>query len=201
MLKERFTYKDWNGQEVTEDIYFNVTEVELGENLHVKEDFERWLEKVDPDGPERDLTIPEVQELLRLVKFTLKLAYGVRADEGRRFVKTEQVWEEFTQGAAYSPFLMSLFQIEPDTGLPKANRWMAQIMPAELRAELDKQPALQQRPPTRDHQQKQQRPVEVVRVSEEQAQPVEASQVITQADLVKMTPEDFQNWQRAQLEQ
>lgn len=201
MLKERFTYKDWNGQDVTEDFYFNITEVELGENLHVKEDFERWLEQVDHEGPERDLTIPEVQELLRLVKFTLKLAYGVRADEGRRFVKTEQVWEEFTQGAAYSPFLMSLFQIEPDTGLPKANRWMAQIMPAELRAELDKQPALQQRPPTRDHQQKQQRPVEVVRVAEEQAQPVETPQVITQADLVKMTPEDFQNWQRAQLEQ
>lgn len=196
MLKERVTYKDYDGRTVIEDLYFNVTEVELGENLHIKDDFENWMKSVgatDDEIPERELTIPEVQELLRLVKFTLKLAYGVRTDDGKRFIKNEQVWEEFTQTAVYSQFLMSLFQIEPETGLPKANSWMRDVMPESLREQVDKAPALQQRPPTQDHMPKQERPVRIV-----ETPPPAKDAVITQQDLVNMSPEQFQEWQNNQ---
>jgi len=193
MLRERFTYKSWDGEPVTEDLYFNITEVELGENLHVKEDFEKWLKDVENNGIERELTVPEIQELLRLVKFTLRLAYGVREDDGRRFFKTEEVWNRFTQSASYSPFLMSLFQVEEETGLPKANRWMRDVMPEELREQVTNSPAIQQRPQPQDRLPKQQRPVEVVRLPEPAETVTDA-----QPDFAKMTPQEFMAWQQNQ---
>lgn len=194
MLKERITYEDFDQKTVTEDLYFNLTRTEVTENLHIKEDFEKFEKDVDMDGPDRELTVPEIQELLRLVKMVMRLSYGIRSDDGKRFIKGDKVWEEFTQTAAYDAFIFSLFENDGK----KANEWMQGIFPKELREAVDANPALAQRPQPMDRQQKQERikQAEVVQLPEPKEPAKDEA-----PDFSTMTPEDFANWQASQREQ
>lgn len=140
MLKQTVQYKDFDGNDAMETLYFNITQTEAAENLHLQERFQRLEDKLGlTDGkPDRQLTPEEIQEVLDLVKILMKLAYGVRSDDGKRFIKTDQIWEEFTQTAVYDAFLMGLFR-DPE----KANDFMLGVFPQEMREEAARQAAQQ----------------------------------------------------------
>lgn len=132
MLKQDFTYENFDGVTETETLHFNLTKIELTENLHL-EDEVRELDKM-LTGPKRQLETGEIQRILDLVKELMRLSYGVRSEDGKRFIKSPQVWEEFTQTATYDAFLYSLF-IQPE----KAVEFIVGILPADLRQEAEKQ--------------------------------------------------------------
>jgi hypothetical protein len=101
MLKKSITYTDFNGDKHTEDFYFNLTKTELTELEH---SFDSGLEA-------RLRHIVETQDegaLIQAFKKIILASYGQRSEDGKRFIKTEQMREEFTQTAAYDVLFMEL---------------------------------------------------------------------------------------------
>lgn len=138
MLKQTITYDDFDGHEVTEDLYFNLTKTELTEQMHLIPQLESLQRLFQP--PVRQLTMPEIRSILDMVKLFAKLSYGVRSEDGRRFSKREELWIEFTETAAYDAFLLGLFT-EPE----KAVNFMVGVLPQDMvgdaKAQLDAEAA------------------------------------------------------------
>ncbi|QJD49631.1 hypothetical protein HWD32_gp54 [Gordonia phage Secretariat] len=132
MLKQSVRYTDFDDNEAIETLYFNLTKTELTDNLNLKDELENLQQDFVGD-PKRVLTEKEIRRILDLVKTFMRLSYGVRSEDGKRFIKTSEIWEEFTQTAAYDAFLFSLFQ-DPTNAL----NFMTGILPKDLRqAALD----------------------------------------------------------------
>ena len=101
MHKETITYEDWNGVERTEDFYFNLTEQELVK-LDVQEN-SALRDKID-----RITKAKNQKEILDLFEKIVYQAYGVKSDDGRRFMKSKEVKDEFIETPAYSIIYMKL---------------------------------------------------------------------------------------------
>lgn len=126
MLKQTVEYTDFDDNKAIETLYFNLTKSELTENLHLKADLEDLQTMVS--GEKRSLESDEITKILELVKTFMRISYGIRSADGKRFMKTPELWTEFTQTAAYDAFLFSLFEY-PE----KAIAFMSGILPLDLR--------------------------------------------------------------------
>ena len=101
MLTKEIEYKDYNGKERKESFLFDLSEAELIElDLTTPGGFEKYLNSV--------VAAENVPELFRLFKMLILKAYGKKSDDGRRFIKSDSISEEFTQTPAYSVLLMEL---------------------------------------------------------------------------------------------
>ena len=101
MLKKTITYTDYDGVERTEDFFFNLSKAEVAE-----------MELSNQGGMIRMLKqIAENQDRKRLVglfkEFILK-SYGEKSPDGRRFIKSKELSEAFSQTEAYSTLYMEL---------------------------------------------------------------------------------------------
>lgn len=132
MLKQTITYEDFDGRQQTEDLYFNISKTEIVDNLDLEDKFEEVIRLFD--GGPREWTRPEVETYLQLVKHVMALSYGVRSEDGKRFRKSPEIWQDFKDSAAYDAYLISLF-FEPE----KANDFLSGVLPADLRAEAQKE--------------------------------------------------------------
>lgn len=135
MLKKTIKYTDFNGNEVTEDFYFNLTKAEVAE-------MELGASRLDADGNIKggmqDLLAEIVasgsgQRIMDTFKEILARSYGMRSEDGKRFIKSKDLFEEFTQSAAYSEFFMELI-----TDADAASSFIKAVMPADLAVESDK---------------------------------------------------------------
>lgn len=132
MHKATIQYEDFDGRTQTEDLYFNISKTEITDNLDLEERFEKV--KVLFDGGPREWSRPEVDTYLSLVKHVMSIAYGVRSEDGKRFRKSPEIWDDFKSSAAYDAYLFSLFT-EPD----KANQFLVGVLPPDLRIEAQKE--------------------------------------------------------------
>ena len=132
MLKQLITYKNFDDEKVEKVLYFNVSKTELAENnVDLEAELQGILERIEQISKgEEEATTADMRRLLELVKTLMRMAYGIRSEDGERFIKSPELWTEFTQTAAYDAFLMSLFENEE-----RAVAFMLGIMPAELREE------------------------------------------------------------------
>ena len=101
MLKKTLTYEDFNGVERTEDFYFNFTEAECVEwNLTTEGGLVETIRKI--------VAAKEQKELIELFKEFVLKAYGEKSPDGRRFMKTPEIREAFSQTNAFSIIFMEL---------------------------------------------------------------------------------------------
>lgn len=101
MVKKTITYKDYNGVERTEDFYFNLTKVEVLEmETSVEGGLIAKIEKISETENR--------PELVELFKDLIHKSYGVKSLDGRRFIKSEEIFEDFVQTEAYSELYMEL---------------------------------------------------------------------------------------------
>ena len=121
MLKETVTYKDFDGNTQVETLYFNIAKHEMFELMEL----EPILRKLSADfsGPDRDLEVPEILEIVGLIKKLVKLSYGLRTDD-THFRKSAQILDDFESSAAYEAFIFGMFE-EPQ----KAITFMTGIIP------------------------------------------------------------------------
>lgn len=121
MLKRTITYTDYNGVERTEDFMFNLNKSELTtmEMSHEGGLQQRLKTMVDKkDAP----------EIMRMFRTLLRAAYGEKSDDGRRFVKSEEISTAFEQTEAYNIIFMELC-----TDAKKAADFVQAILPEDLR--------------------------------------------------------------------
>ena len=103
MLPITKKYIDFNGVEREETFYFNLTKAELAEwELGVTGGLSKMVEKIT--------AAKDVPALAKLFKELVLKAYGVKSDDGRRFIKSNELTTEFTQTQAYSDIYMELAQ-------------------------------------------------------------------------------------------
>lgn len=128
MIKRTIKYKDFNGEERTEDFYFNlsmpeITEWELGRDGGLS----TFIEKVVAEKDQKNL--------IGLFKELILLAYGEKSPDGKRFVKSKEISEAFTQTNAYSELFMDMIQDEEF-----AVTFVNGLVPKELHDRMNKLP-------------------------------------------------------------
>jgi hypothetical protein len=101
MVKKTITYTDYDGNERTEDFYFNLTQAELVEMEYstdggMRNKLQKAINEVDP------------RKLMTIFKDIVIKAYGIKSDDGKRFIKNDKVREEFMESEAYSMIFMEL---------------------------------------------------------------------------------------------
>ena len=120
MIKKHVKFTDYNGNEIEEDFYFNLTKAELTEmQFKANGAYSNFIERI---MNERD-----VARLGEEFKNLILNSYGVKSDDGRLFRKSAQIREEFEQSAAYSELFMELI-----TDADKAAKFVQGILPSDL---------------------------------------------------------------------
>lgn len=121
MFTDTITYTDFDGNERKEKIYFNLTKAEA-----LKLDasnYAEYLQSVlDSEDPEKILDAYE--------RF-IDLGYGEKSEDGRRFVKSDEILQNFKTSLIFDEFYFKLLSdpnyavdfmvgILPDVGLPES---------------------------------------------------------------------------------
>lgn len=101
MIKWPITYTDYNGETHTEDFYFNLNKAELLDlQMDANGGYADYLKQIVDQKDIRRLG----EEFRRLII----LSYGVKSPDGRRFIKSDELREEFKQTEAYVELYMQL---------------------------------------------------------------------------------------------
>lgn len=123
MLKKSITYETYTGEEVTEDFYFNLTKAELVElEMSHKGGLSESLKKI--------IATEDGAEIIKEFKKIVLGAYGKKSEDGRRFIKNQQLRDEFESTEAYSVLFMELV-----TNAEAAAEFVNAVIPRDLKAE------------------------------------------------------------------
>lgn len=118
MLKKTFTYTDYNGVERTEDHYFNLSKAELMEmELSTAGGLAEMINKI--------VAAQDAPAIVKVFKDLVLKAYGQKSADGRRFIKSKELADEFAQTEAYSQLFMELA-----TDADAASKFVNGIVPA-----------------------------------------------------------------------
>ena len=101
MLKRDITYEDFDGEKVTETFYFNLTRTEL---IELESRYENGLQGF----LQQIIKTQDRKALVALIKEFVLLTYGKKSDDGKRFIKNDELREEFSQSAAYDSLFMEM---------------------------------------------------------------------------------------------
>lgn len=130
MLKKTITYTDFNDQSRTEDFYFNLTEAELAE-LELTAEGNKGLQA----NLQAIMDSNDNAQIVAKFKEIILMAYGEKSDDGRRFIKSEEIKTAFTQTNAYSQLFVELA-----TDPKAADAFIRGIVPQNLKTPEDHKP-------------------------------------------------------------
>lgn len=130
MLKRAITFEDLDGNTVTEEFYFNLSKTEL---LELETGYENGSFSA---ALQRIIDSKNVSGLISEFKKLVLLAYGQKSADGKRFIKSDQLREEFSQTPAYDALFMEL--VTDDNA---AAAFIQGIVPKDLSATLQQQNA------------------------------------------------------------
>ena len=128
MLKKIITYTDYNGVERTEDFYFNLNEAELME-------MELSTTGGLAENIKRVVDAKDAPAIIKVFKDLVLKAYGEKTPDGKRFVKSDEIAEAFSQTEAYSILFMELA-----TDADAAAKFVNGIVPAKMAAQAAASP-------------------------------------------------------------
>ncbi len=125
MLKKTIKYTDFNDNEISEDFYFNLSKAELIEmetksNGGLKSKLERLINTRD------------ISAIMEMFKEIIISSYGVKSDDGKRFIKSKEITDAFVQSNAYSELYVELA-----SNSEAAIDFITHIIPSDLSKQLD----------------------------------------------------------------
>lgn len=117
MLKETITYTDFDGNPRTEDLYFHLSPAEMTQLQYsvqggLKNKLEEAMQKQDG------------KTMMDFFVKIVKMSYGVKSADGRKFEKSEEIYNDFSQTNAYVELFMKLVTDEAFT-----KRFIDSVMP------------------------------------------------------------------------
>lgn len=119
MLKKTITYTDYDGVERKEDFYFNLNKAELIEmELGTSGGLANRIKKI--------VDSQDATAIIKIFKDLVLKAYGVKSDDGKRFIKSKELSEEFSQTEAYANLFMELA-----SNADEATRFINGILPVQ----------------------------------------------------------------------
>lgn len=127
MLKKTFTYVDYNDEKVTEECFFNFTKAELadmtvstGEGLGTK--IKRIIDAKDK------------KEIVAIMQEIILKSYGEKTEDGKRFMKSEEISNRFKCSEPYSMLYMELC-----TNAEAAAIFIKGVLPKDIADKIDLQ--------------------------------------------------------------
>lgn len=101
MLKKTIKYTDFNGNENEETFYFNLNKAELSKmELGKKGGMSNYIKEA--------VECEDGAKMVALFDELILGSYGVKSEDGKRFIKSPQIREEFEQSPAYSEIFMEI---------------------------------------------------------------------------------------------
>lgn len=101
MLKKTITFNDLDGNPLTEDFFFHLSQHELAEmELSIEGGLAKRLRMIIGSNNRK--------EILDTFKSIVLASVGERSEDGRRFIKTDKYAAEFSQTEAFSKLFMEL---------------------------------------------------------------------------------------------
>ena len=126
MYKKIIEYTDYNGTVRKEPFYFNLNKAEISRYAY-SVDGEKGLQA----RLSRLIAAQKTAELWKEFEDLIAMSYGVKSDDGKQFIKNQDVLNEFKQSEAYSEFIMDLI------GRPgAANEFVEGIMPQAVISQM-----------------------------------------------------------------
>lgn len=103
MIVKHIKYTDYDGNVREEEFRFNVSRAEAVEMLvQYPGGWKAYLNRI--------ISAQDTAQLMELFKTLILKSYGVKTDDGKRFVKSEELSREFEQTEAYSELVMELIR-------------------------------------------------------------------------------------------
>lgn len=127
MLKRSITFEDYDGNQRTEDHYFNLNKSEIIKWLTTNGDY--TLDKLLG----RLYTERNGKKIMDIFESLIKMSYGRKSLDGRKFEKNDEIWNDFFQTEAYSVLFTELV-----SDAKKAAEFVNKIIPKDLSDEVDK---------------------------------------------------------------
>lgn len=101
MLKKTIKYTDFDGNERSEDFYFNLTKAEVTEmELSTEGGLSKTLQKI--------IDTKDSKRIMETFKDLILRSYGEKSPDGKRFIKNQELRDGFAQTEAYSELFMEL---------------------------------------------------------------------------------------------
>ena len=125
MIKETITYNDYNGNERTEDFYFNLTKAEVMKmEMSTKGGLAEMIQRI--------VAAQDQPAIIKVFEDLIQKAYGVKTPDGRGFMKRAEDLEAFIATEAYSQLFMKLA-----TDADAAAKFVNGIVPADMAKQLE----------------------------------------------------------------
>ena len=126
MLKREIKFEDFNGNQTSDIFYFNISKSELIElEVEYESGFGEMLQRI--------VETKNNQELIKQFKHIILMAYGQKSDDGKRFIKSDLMAQEFSQTAAYNELFMELA-----TDDNAAVEFLTGVLPKDIAVEVKK---------------------------------------------------------------
>ena len=101
MLKKTVKYYDFNGDEANETLYFNLTTAEVAKlSSEFGGDIEKHIKRIT--------RAEDMNAMLTFIEKLILASYGVKSEDGKRFMKTAALREEFESSAVYAELFEQL---------------------------------------------------------------------------------------------
>ena len=128
MIKWPITYTDYNGETHTEDFFFNLSKAEVMDmNLHADGSYGDYLKRI--------VEVRDHEKIAEEYKRLILSSYGEKSNDGKRFIKSKELSEAFSQTEAYSELYM---QLATEDGA--AQKFVEGVLPKAL---ADNKPSLE----------------------------------------------------------
>ena len=106
MFKQTITSLDFNGKEKTADYYFNLTKGEIAKiHLALPGGLDGFIDKLKTD--------PDVNSIISVFEMLILKSYGKKTIDNK-FIKSQEISEEFAATDAYSELFLKFIDNEDD---------------------------------------------------------------------------------------
>lgn len=120
MLKREIKYTNFDDEEETDIFWFHLSKAELLEmQVEVEGGLGKFLQRIIDEKNNK--------EIVDKVKWIILRAYGEKSADGKRFIKSDELREAFTQTAAYEA-LFTEFMIDGEA----AAKFVEGVLPKDL---------------------------------------------------------------------
>lgn len=126
MLRKEVEYKDFDGNDRKDVLWFHLNEVEITEmDLETSGGLVKYMESI--------IDTNDVNQLITIFKDLLIRSYGERSMDGKHFYKDDKIRNEFVSSAAYPVLYMEMV-----SDADKAVEFINGIVPSDIREQMAK---------------------------------------------------------------
>jgi hypothetical protein len=124
MIKKTIKYTDFNGNERTEDFYFNLNKAEIMKmEMSITGGLAEMIQRI--------VQAQDTPAIIKIFEDLIQQSYGVKTPDGRGFVKRKEDLDSFIATEAYSELFMELA-----TNAEAASEFVNGIVPANMAKQM-----------------------------------------------------------------